>query len=94
VTAPEPATVTAWAEAPGARSLPGVLRVLVGGQHVGAIFRDDSEPSGPWIAQVHGLRPSPSTSHPHGRRGAQRRAGVLVGPRARRPQGVARHLVG
>lgn len=65
MTAPVPARVTVWGELRGEKRLPGVLRVLVGGQHAGAIFRDDGEPgvNGPWKGQVHGLRPTPATSH-------------------------------
>jgi len=38
---------------------PRRLRVLVGGQHAGAISLED----GHWIAGVHGLRPSKPTYH-------------------------------
>ena len=36
---PAPASVTVWGELPTERKMPGVLRVLVGGQHAGAIER-------------------------------------------------------
>jgi hypothetical protein len=40
VRAPEPVSVTCWGELRAEKKLPGVLRVLVGGQHAGAIMRD------------------------------------------------------
>jgi len=36
---PAPVAVTCWGELPAERPLPGVLRVLVGGQHAGAAER-------------------------------------------------------
>lgn len=56
--------MTAWNELahPGLKllKLPGcALRVLVGGQHAGAIwFEDDT-----WHAEAHGLKRVPPTSH-------------------------------
>lgn len=57
----EPVSVTAWAEKArrGERRLPGVLRVLVGGQSCGAVWHED----GTWHAQAHGLKPGPQTDH-------------------------------
>ena len=51
-TSPEPVSITAWGELAGERKLPGVLRVLVGGQHARAVALEDDA----WSAQVHGLR--------------------------------------
>jgi hypothetical protein len=57
----EPVHVAAWGELHGEKKrLPGVLRVLVGGQHAGAVARTADG----WTAQAHGLRPTPETSHP------------------------------
>ncbi len=43
---PEPIAVTCWGELPAERPLPGVLRVLVAGQHAGAAERTGSA----WVA--------------------------------------------
>lgn len=45
-----PAQVSAWGELPGEKNAPGLLRVLVAGQHAGALSRDDA---GGWIAEWH-----------------------------------------
>ncbi len=58
----EPVSVTCWGEMArrSDRKLPGVLRVLVGGQHAGAVWLED----GAWHAQAHGLKPGPQSDHP------------------------------
>jgi hypothetical protein len=73
VSAPEPVAVRAWGELRGDKNLPGVLRILVGGQHAGAVEHYDRRagvdgeiglpPAGSWIAQAHGLRRSKPTYH-------------------------------
>ena len=40
MSAPEPVRVSCWGELRGEKKIPGLLRVLVGGQHAGAIMRD------------------------------------------------------
>jgi len=90
VSAPEPVSVTVWGELRAEKRIPGALRVLVGGQHAGAIAHGD----GAWTAQAHGLRQSQPTRHDNGSRGAGRRAAVTVGTPARRPRRVSRALVG
>jgi len=55
----EPVSVSCWGELPGAKKIPGAFRVLVGGQHVGAVRRGESG----WIAEVHGLRRTAPTTH-------------------------------
>ena len=56
----KPVSVSSWGELRGERKVPGVLRVLVAGQHVGAI---ECGEDGGWVAQVHGLRPYRPTEH-------------------------------
>ena len=51
--------MSVWGELRGERKAPGVLRVLVAGQHAGAIQRDGNR----WEAQAGGPRPSRPTSH-------------------------------
>jgi hypothetical protein len=53
--------VTCWGELRGEKKLPGVLRVLVDGQHAGAIMRD----GGVWRAghQARVLGPVAETEH-------------------------------
>jgi hypothetical protein len=51
--------VTTWGELPGEQKLPGVLRVLIGGQHAGAIEYDGNA----WTAQAHGPRTSRPSAH-------------------------------
>ena len=46
---PEPVGVTCWGELRAERKMPGVLRVLVAGQHAGAIERKGSA----WVAYWH-----------------------------------------
>ena len=60
-----PAAVTCWGDLPGERKLPGVLRVLVDGQHAGAVeYR-----AGAWVACWHtaaygrSLSSDPATEH-------------------------------
>jgi hypothetical protein len=48
----EPVSVSAWGELPGHRKLPGVLQILVGGQHAGAIERDGDVWRASWQARV------------------------------------------
>lgn len=52
-------TVPAWGELHGERKVPGVLRVLIAGQSVGAIQRTRDG----WEAQARGLRPSRPATH-------------------------------
>ena len=56
-----PARVSCWGELPAERRLPGVLRVLVDGQHAGAIWREDNM----WHArhQARVLGPARQTDH-------------------------------
>lgn len=58
-TDPKPVSVTKWGELRADRPIPNCLRVLVGGQHAGAVWHED----GAWRAQAHGLKPGPQTSH-------------------------------
>lgn len=61
MSAPGPVRVTCWGELRGEKKLPGVLRVLVDGQHAGAIMRDGAM----WRAghQVRVLGPVTETEH-------------------------------
>lgn len=74
---PEPVSVTVWGELRAEKRIPGALRVLVGGQHAGAIAHGD----GSWTAQAHGLRQSQPTRHDTA---AEALAAVLRSPWARR----------
>jgi hypothetical protein len=59
---PEPVHVGTWDETRLRRRdkrQPGVLRILVGGQHAGVVHHSQSG----WAAQVHGLRHTPVTFH-------------------------------
>jgi hypothetical protein len=77
VSAPEAVSVTVWGELRAEKRIPGALRVLVGGQHAGAIAHGD----GAWTAQAHGLRQSQPTRHDTT---AEALAVVLRSPWARR----------
>jgi hypothetical protein len=61
MSAPEPVSVTCWGELRGEKKIPDVLRVLVGGQHAGAIMRDGTI----WRAghQARVLGPVAETEH-------------------------------
>jgi hypothetical protein len=58
---PEPVRVTCWGELRGEKKVPGILRVLFGGQHAGAIARDGAV----WHAghQARVLGPVAETEH-------------------------------
>lgn len=49
MSAPEPVAIKAWGEMPGERNLPGVLRVLVAGQHAGGAEPDDGQWRAHWM---------------------------------------------
>jgi hypothetical protein len=55
----EPVSVSCWGELRGEKKIPGAFRVLVGGQHAGAVHREESG----WIAEVHGLRQTAPATH-------------------------------
>jgi hypothetical protein len=61
MSAPEPVRVSCWGELRGEKKIPGLLRVLVGGQHAGAIMRDGAV----WYAghQARVLGPVTETEH-------------------------------
>ena len=88
--APEPVYVAAWGELRGEnKRLPGVLRVLVGGQHAGAVQRT----TGGWTAQAHGLRPTPETTHATAEEALRALLRSSWARRLGRPRGVKRLLV-
>lgn len=45
-----PVSVTCWGELPAERKMPGALRVLVGGQHAGAVERRGATWAASWYA--------------------------------------------
>ena len=49
MSAPELVAVRAWGELLGEKNLPGVLRVLVGGQSAGGVQRDGNEWTAKWM---------------------------------------------
>lgn len=49
---PAPVRVSVWGELRGERKMPGVLRVLVGGQHAGTVYRDGAA----WVVQSYTRR--------------------------------------
>src|SRR5262245_599395 len=61
MSAPEPVRGSCWGELRGEKKIPGLLRVLVGGQHTGAITRDGAV----WYAghQARVLGPVTETEH-------------------------------
>ena len=61
MSAPKPVRVSWWGELRGEKKIPALLRVLVGGQHAGAIMRDGAV----WHAghQARALGPVTETEH-------------------------------
>jgi hypothetical protein len=85
--APKPVSVNCWGELRAEKKIPGVLRVLVDGQHAGAIMRDGAV----WRAGHQARVPGPVTETGHAsaeealaavlRSGFARRLGARAGSR-------------
>lgn len=51
----QPVSVSVWGELPAERKLPGTLRVLVDGQHAGAVERQGGSWAAYWHTAAYGL---------------------------------------